>query len=98
MESIETICDNLEKAFTDQKDDPVSLVTIIDMYNDQVNTEYTKEERVQYLKKLYSVLSENPDVVSEIGWDLPKGLLKFHSLENLLPHQGLRTMPLWLLS
>lgn len=90
MESIETICDNLEKAFTDQKDDPVSLVTIIDMYNDQVNTEYTKEERVQYLKKLYSVLSENPDVVSEIGWDLPKGLLKFHSLENLLPHQGLR--------
>lgn len=90
MESIETVCANLEKAFANQKDDPVSLVTIIDIYNEQVNKEAKREDKAQYLKKLSNLLSENPDVVNEIGWDLPKGLLKFHSLENLLPHYGLR--------
>lgn len=90
VESIEAICDNLERAFKDQGDDPVSLVTIIDMYNDQVNSQFKKEQKEQYLNKLLNVLSENPEVVSEIGWDLPKGLLKFHTMKNLLPHRGLR--------
>lgn len=37
-ESIETICKSLVRAFQEEKDDFVSLVTIIDMYNEQVNS------------------------------------------------------------
>lgn len=90
MDSIDTICENLEAAFAEHKDDPISLVTIIDMYSDQLGTEGIREEVEQYLEKLRDLLVANPDVVAQIGWDLPKGLLSFLDTPNLLPFQGLR--------
>lgn len=91
MESIDTICDNLEAAFADQKDDPISLVTIIEMYSDQVESEGKREEKEQYLEKLVELLAAHPDVVAQIGWDLPKGLLNFYVSSNLFPYRGLRS-------
>lgn len=90
MESIDSICDNLEAAFTEQKDDPISLVTIIEMYGDQVQSEGDTKQKEQYLEKLSELLVKHSDVVAEIGWDLPKGLLSFLVFRNLVPHRGLR--------
>ncbi|QLQ82115.1 hypothetical protein HG537_0G03700 [Torulaspora globosa] len=89
MESIDSICHNLEAAFADQKDDPLSLVTIIEMYSDQVESEGKQEEKEQYLEKLVELLGGHHDVAAQIGWDLPKGLLNFYVSSNLFPYRRL---------
>ncbi|QLG74321.1 hypothetical protein HG535_0G02050 [Zygotorulaspora mrakii] len=91
MESIDLVCGNLVKAFTDQGDDPVSLVTIIEMYIEQVDSEGTIKEKAKFLECLLSQLQANPKIVGEIGWDLPKGLLSFLSAKNVNYHRKLST-------
>lgn len=83
MESIETVCDNLVKAFSDQQDDPVSLVTIIDMYIEQVDLDGTRKEKETFLGTLLDQLKTHPKTVGEIGWDLPKELLRFFSKRSV---------------
>ncbi|GAV52925.1 hypothetical protein ZYGR_0AI02070 [Zygosaccharomyces rouxii] len=94
MEDIDTICENLEKAFTEQKDDPVTLATIIDMYVVQVNDEGNNNNREQFLSKLLDQLKSSPEVVTEIGWDLPRGLLKFYNNKNIEVDARLNSNPL----
>lgn len=83
MESIDITCQNLIKAFNEQKDDPVSLVTIIDLYIDEVNLEGTRVEKEQFLDTLLEQMLTHSEIVSQIGWDLPKGLLKFYNEKNV---------------
>lgn len=83
MESIDITCQNLIKAFSEQKDDPVSLMTIIDLYIDQVDLEGTRTEKEQFLDTLLEQLLAHSKVVSQIGWDLPRGLLKFYNKRNV---------------
>lgn len=85
MESIAVICDNLTKAFKEQQNDVVSLATIIDIYCEQVQQQGTLSDKKQFLKALLEELKLNPDIVREIGWDLPKCLLNFQNSRNLGP-------------
>ncbi|CAI6509410.1 AIS_HP2_G0018510.mRNA.1.CDS.1 [Saccharomyces cerevisiae] len=94
-ESIETISDSLSRAFQEEKDDPVSLVTIIDMYDEQVNAKNSVQEKGHYLEVLLKLLRENPDTVKEIAWDLPKGLLKFISSKNIDVKKHLALSPIF---
>ncbi|QID85025.1 YAP1 binding protein 2 (ybp2) [Saccharomyces pastorianus] len=91
---VETICDGLTRAFHEERDDSVSLVTIIDMYNKQVNSENSLEEKEHYLEVLLELLKEDSDVVKEIGWDLPKSLLKFFSSKNVDAKKHLALSPI----
>lgn len=83
--TIDEICANLQDAFATEKDDPVSLVTYIDMYGEDVNQNYTVQDKAKFCETLQKLLVENPDVVRIIGWDLPKTLLSFLSPQNV-PH------------
>lgn len=93
-ESIETICKSLVRAFQEEKDDFVSLVTIIDMYNEQVNSGKSIKEKERYLDALLKILKDNPVTLKEIGWDLPKGLLQFFSRKNINVNKHLVFSPL----
>lgn len=94
MEDIDTICENLQKAFTEQKDDPVTLATIIDMYIAQVNDEADNKDKIKFLTSLLDQLKTSPEIVSEIGWDLPRGLLKFYNKKNIEVDAKLNSNPL----
>ncbi|CCD26738.1 Ybp2p NDAI_0I01690 [Naumovozyma dairenensis CBS 421] len=84
VETTSTICENLVRAFDEQKDDPLSLVTIIDVYAEKVNTDTRSiKDKVEYLQTLLSLLQRNPDILYEISWDLPKALLDFFTLRNM---------------
>ncbi|QHS73271.1 Ybp2p [Saccharomyces paradoxus] len=93
-ESIETICESLVRAFQEEKDDFVSLVTIIDMYNEQVNSEKSIKEKERYLDVLLKLFKENPATLKKIGWDLPKGLLQFFSCKNIYVKKHLASSPI----
>ena len=90
-ESIDTesIYAKLTRAFEEQKEDPVTLVTIIDMYGQEINEDGSIDEKNKYLEHLCSLLNDNPHILREISWDLPKGLLEFLSLENIDVHKRL---------
>ncbi|CAR26937.1 ZYRO0C04884p [Zygosaccharomyces rouxii] len=94
MENIDTVCENLEKAFAEQKDDSVTLATIIDMYVVQINDEGSNKDKEQFLTKLLDQLRASPDIVAEIGWDLPRGLLKFYNKKNIDVDAKLKSNPI----
>ncbi|SCW00574.1 LAFE_0C07206g1_1 [Lachancea fermentati] len=89
MESIDTLCGNLTRAFEEQNDDVLSLITIIDLYASEVNRAGSLKDKVKFLKTLLHELQNNKHVVQEIGWDLPKPLLKFIDLGNIDFHTRL---------
>lgn len=89
MDGIEFICHNLERSFDEQGDDPVSLVTIIDIYGSEINKAGNQDNIEIYLEKLLELLKKHHNVVYEIGWDLPKFLLTFINVANINIHKKL---------
>ncbi|CCK70920.1 Ybp2p KNAG_0F02550 [Huiozyma naganishii CBS 8797] len=85
----ETVLANLKRAFDEHSTDPVSLVTVIDLYADQINDTGTPEEIGRFLLTLYQLLQDNEAVLKEIAWDLPKTLLSFFNARNIDLHQKL---------
>ncbi|EHN03557.1 Ybp1p [Saccharomyces cerevisiae x Saccharomyces kudriavzevii VIN7] len=83
MEPIEDLLFELTDAFKARKEDLIELVTLIDIYGEQVDQEGTHEEKTKFIETLNTLLEDNPDITGEIGWDLPKGLLKFLSKDNV---------------
>lgn len=83
MEPIEDLLSELTDAFKTQKEDLIALVTLIDIYSEQVDQEGTYDEKVEFIETLRGLLENNPTITGEIGWDVPKGLLKFLSKENI---------------
>ena len=73
MADIDDICAKLELAFTNERDDPISISTIISVFCDQLRDTFT--EKKKFLECLVNLLRANPRVVYELGWDLPKPLL-----------------------
>lgn len=94
MDSIDTVCVNLEKAFKEHGDDPVTLATIIDMYVSQISEEDTRENKQQFLSTLLEQLKAHPGVVGSIGWDLPKDLLKFYNNKSVTVYARLNSNPI----
>lgn len=73
--------------------DYLSYATLLDIHLSDPER-YNDEEKLQLLNKLHDILSENLDVVREIGWDLPELLINFYDLEwdytgSLLRETGL---------
>lgn len=83
MREIDTICANLVRAFDEQKEDYLSLITIIDLYATQVNQKGSLKDKEQFLSTLLETLEKNRNIIVQIGWDLPKPLLEFISIENI---------------
>lgn len=93
MDDIDTVCEILERAFVEQKDDPVTLATIIDIYVVQVNDEGDNNDAEKFLNKLLDLLKDAQEVVAEIGWDLPRVLLKFYNSKNIKSGSTLNANP-----
>ena len=91
---IDILCSNLEKAFNEQSDDPVTLATIIDMYVSQINEEGSRDNKKEFLTTLLELLKANPDIVRNIGWDLPKDLLKFYNKGSVTVSARLNSNPI----
>lgn len=76
--STDTIKDNLKSAAQESiaSDDYLSYSTIIDIYLSDPNR-FSIEERESVLGALLEVLTENPKLTYEIGWDLPDLLILY---------------------
>lgn len=83
MADNEDLCELLTHAFEESAKDPVSLVTVIDVYATQLQTTGTFGEKEKYLKTLLELMTQNKETVAEIGWDLPKILLQFVATDNI---------------
>ncbi|KAK5781229.1 Ybp2p PWA37_002166 [Arxiozyma heterogenica] len=79
----DSLISKLENAFIENVKDPVTLITIIDLYAAQFNKEGSREDIVEYLTALYKLLKSNSDSIKEIGWDMPKILLDFFTPKNV---------------
>lgn len=95
MEPIEDICTELINTFETGVEDPVSLVTLIELQIDQVIVEKSVTERHQFLFTLLSQLELYPEVVEKISWDLPKQLIRFITPDNVRLHRNLRDSPIF---
>lgn len=91
MEPIDDLLFELADAFKTQKEDLLELVTLIDIYGEQVNQEGSYEAKTKFVETLTTLLEDNPSITGEIGWDLPKGLLKFLSKDNVDGNKRLGT-------
>ncbi|CAM9015304.1 unnamed protein product [Wickerhamomyces anomalus] len=92
---VDTVCEYIENAIVELKEtgDYLSYATLLDIHLSDPER-YNDEEKLQLLNKLHDILSENLDVVREIGWDLPELLINFYDLEwdytgSLLRETGL---------
>ncbi|SSD59530.1 uncharacterized protein SCODWIG_01291 [Saccharomycodes ludwigii] len=83
--NIAEICDNLKRAFKEEgTDDPISLITIIDIYTQQLLKTSNETLILQFLDVLQDELIKADDrLLKEIGWDLPKILLQFIRFDYL---------------
>lgn len=71
---MEEITENLKKAFVELNADPISLTTVIDLYCDEVRNSVADTR--EYLSLLNQLLSDNHQVINDIGWDIPRALHK----------------------
>ncbi|SCV01035.1 LAMI_0G08922g1_1 [Lachancea mirantina] len=71
------------RAFKEDSEDVVTLVTVIDLYCSQVNREGTRAQKEAFLEALFCQLTLNKEVLAKIAWDLPKSLLNFIVIENV---------------
>ncbi|KAL3241288.1 Ybp1p [Nakaseomyces bracarensis] len=80
--SVEESCDALSQSFADDKEDPLQVMTMIDILSEEVDEKGTCEEKEQFLELLRQLLEENTELIGKIGWDLPHPLLRFCNPEN----------------
>ncbi|SMN21241.1 similar to Saccharomyces cerevisiae YGL060W YBP2 Central kinetochore associated protein that mediates mitotic progression [Maudiozyma saulgeensis] len=78
---IEEVCQKLKLAFEEQQDDPVSLVTVIDLFATQIDSNGTLIDKETFLNTIHDSLTDS--ILQEIGWDLPKTLINFISIKNI---------------
>ncbi|SCU99615.1 LANO_0F02718g1_1 [Lachancea nothofagi CBS 11611] len=90
MENTRTLCEKLEQAFIEYENDPLSLVTVIDLYGSEINKEGSLQDKTRYLETILTNLKKNPRTVEQIGWDLPKIILNFIVLKNIDFNKRLR--------
>ncbi|SCU81379.1 LAFA_0C04478g1_1 [Lachancea sp. 'fantastica'] len=83
------LCKKLELAFSECENDALSLVTIIDLYSVDLINESFRADKAQFLQIILSNLRKNPRLAEQIGWDLPKILLKFLDIRNIEPNVSL---------
>ncbi|CDO92983.1 unnamed protein product [Kluyveromyces dobzhanskii CBS 2104] len=74
--------EKLLNAFVEEKHDTITLITILDLYSEEVNHKGSLDQKIEYLNEVLSLLQQNKDIVYEIGWDLPKILIKFIHWSN----------------
>lgn len=90
MIDLEEIKIDLLDAFQNGLDDPVSLVTLIEMYGDQLDKEGALEDKQQFLEILDEQLKERRDVTFKISWDMPKQLIRWISGKNIKHYEVLK--------
>lgn len=83
VEYREEVIELLQKAFDENRDDPVSLMTIIEMYGNEFDEDGSSQDIEVFLTQLADLLKSNSAIVKEIGWDLPKLLLQFFAAKNI---------------
>ncbi|CCH61786.1 hypothetical protein TBLA_0F02460 [Henningerozyma blattae CBS 6284] len=83
MTSDTELISKLKTLLEDGTVDPVTLTTIIDDYCEQINKENNIKQKTNFLTCLAELLEINYLQINEIGWDLPKILLKFICKENI---------------
>ena len=79
----EQLKDRLLTAFVEEREDIITLVTVLDLYSEEVNTKGSPEQKGDYLNTVLGLLQQNKDIVKEIGWDLPKIIIKFIHWSNI---------------
>ncbi|KAG0668714.1 hypothetical protein C6P45_004489 [Maudiozyma exigua] len=87
MLNIKKICKELQEAFESEENDPVAIMTLIEIFVDKVNVKSVSliQKRL-FLLTLLELLENHKDVLSQIGWDLPFQLMKFLNKNNIDIH------------
>lgn len=91
MLNIKKICQELKEAFESDDNDPVAIMTLIEIFVDKVNVKSVPliQKRL-FLLTLLELLDNHKDVLSQIGWDLPFQLMKFLNKNNVDIHGSIR--------
>ena len=91
MLNIKKICTELKAAFESDENDPVAIMTLIEIFVDKVNVKSVSliQKRL-FLLTLLELLENNKDILSQIGWDLPFQLTKFLNKNNVDIHGSIR--------
>lgn len=90
MVDLDEIEEDILDAFENGVEDPVSLVTLIEIYADQLDEEGTLDDKRKFLEILAEQLETQKEVTFKISWDMPKQLLKWASGKNIKIHETLR--------
>ena len=77
-------------AFQNGVEDPVSLVTLIEMYGDQLDKEGDLDDKQRFLEILDDHLKEMRNVTFKISWDMPKQLIRWISGKNIKHYEVLK--------
>lgn len=95
--SAATIVEYLNQALVDlrETEDYLSYATLIDVHMSD-ESRFTIDEKVQLISELNKILTENPDITYEIGWDLPELVLNY--LDAGWDIEALRKSPIVVLS
>lgn len=89
-DAFEEVCDALKASFTDDKEDSLTLVTMIDTLSEEVDEGFEVKEKEQFLELLLNLLEADTELVSAVGWDLPRTLLRFCNAKNIKNSDRLR--------
>ncbi|CCK72936.1 Ybp1p KNAG_0M00830 [Huiozyma naganishii CBS 8797] len=85
---------DLDAAFATGVEDPVSLLTLLELSIEQSSAGDSGEEQQEFLRKLLQLLEDHPKVTAVISWDLPNQLMKFLVPRNVALHKNLRSIPI----
>ena len=61
VERFKEIEEKLLTAFVEEKSDIITLVTILDLYSEEVNFKGSLEQKYEYLSEVLSLLQQNKD-------------------------------------
>lgn len=90
MDNLEEIEEDIKDGFKTGLEDPVSLVTLIEFYLEELTENGTCEERKKFLEMLDEQLEANKDVTFKVSWDLPKQFINLISGKNIKIYEVLR--------
>ena len=91
MLNVKKICKELQEAFESEENDPVAIMTIIEIFVDKVsaNSVSLVQKRL-FLLTLLELLENNKEILAQIGWDLPFQLMKFLNKNNVDIRKSIR--------
>ncbi|AMD19821.1 HCL330Wp [Eremothecium sinecaudum] len=88
---MDAMCDKLTIMFKEQSEDVVSLAAAIDVCAEEVNKALSASDSALFLEHLLDLLKKHESIVKDLGWDLPKVLMKFIHEDLIVQREDLNS-------